>query len=234
MMEIQTDANLGFFVGNDAASTGTYNGSRLERMRINTDGLVLIGTKDQLINESGLGVRSAGNTCVLKSEGSTSHNPLICWNSHNSGTRNLIQFGHSGTYTTNIGSITTNGTTTAYNASSDYRMKQDEVLITDGIEKVKLLKPRRFKWKSNLDLGMCDGFFAHEIEEATPASQATTGAKDAVATESDVTVGLATSIGEPIYQQVDQSKLIPVLTAALKEAIAKIETLEARIAALEG
>ena len=230
MMEIQTDANLGFFVGND----GTESGSRLERMRINTAGLLSIGSAGALINESGLGVRSAGNTCVLKSEGAANHNPLICWNSFGSGTRNLIQFGHSGTYTTNIGSIRTNGTTTSYNASSDYRMKQDEVLITDGIEKVKLLKPRRFKWKSNLDLGMCDGFFAHEIEEATPASQATTGAKDAVATESDVTVGLATSIGEPIYQQVDQSKLIPVLTAALKEAIAKIETLEAKVAALEG
>ena len=229
MMEIQTDANLGFFVGND----GTESGSRLERMRINTAGLLSIGSAGALINESGLGVRSAGNTCVLKSEGNINHNPLICWNSHGSGMRKLIQFGHSGTYTSN-GSITTNGTATYYNASSDYRMKQDEVLITDGIEKVKLLKPRRFKWKSNLDLGMCDGFFAHEIEEATPASQATIGAKDAVATESDVNVGLATSIGDPIYQQIDQSKLIPVLTAALKEAIAKIETLEARIAALEG
>ena len=229
MMEIQTDGVLGFFVGND----GTENGSRLERMRISTSGLLSIGSSGQLINESGLGVRSAGNTCVLKSEGNINHNPLICWNSHGSGMRKLIQFGHSGTYTSN-GSITTNGTATYYNASSDYRMKQDEVLITDGIEKVKLLKPRRFKWKSNLDLGMCDGFFAHEIEEATPASQATIGAKDAVATESDVNVGLATSIGDPIYQQIDQSKLIPILTAALKEAIAKIETLEAKVAALEG
>ena len=58
MMEIQTDANLGFFVGND----GTNNGSRLERMRINTDGLVLIGTKDQLINETSLGVKSVSYT----------------------------------------------------------------------------------------------------------------------------------------------------------------------------
>ena len=75
---------------------------------------------------------------------------------------------------------------------------------------------------------------AHEIEDTTPTSQATIGTKDAVATESDVNVGLATSIGDPIYQQVDQTKLIPVLTAALKEAIAKIETLEAKVAALEG
>ena len=173
----------------------------------------------------------------MKADGATTHNPLICWNAHGyTGMRNLIQFGvtHSnGSYLAR-GSITTNGTATYYNASSDYRMKQDEVLITDGIEKVKSLKPRRFKWKDNLDLGMCDGFFAHEIEDATPTSQATLGTKDAVATESDVNVGLATSIGDPIYQQVDQSKLIPILTAALKEAIAKIETLETKVAALEG
>jgi microcystin-dependent protein len=213
------------------------SGSSLEKMRITSSGLVLIKSTGQLLNESALGVYSSGNTCVLKADGATTHNPLICWNAHGyTGMRNLIQFGvtHSnGSYLAR-GSITTNGTATYYNASSDYRMKQDEVLITDGIEKVKSLKPRRFKWKDNLDLGMCDGFFAHEIEDATPTSQATLGTKDAVATESDVNVGLATSIGDPIYQQVDQSKLIPVLTAALKEAIAKIETLEAKVAALEG
>ena len=37
----------------------------------------------------------------------------------------------------------------------------------------------------------------------------------------------------PVYQKIDQSKLVPLLTAALKEAIAKIETLETKVAALE-
>jgi hypothetical protein len=40
--------------------------------------------------------------------------------------------------------------------------------------------------------------------------------------------------GNPVYQGIDQSKLVPLLTAALQEALAKIETLEARITALEG
>ena len=211
------------------------SGSSLEKMRITSSGLVAIKSTGQLINESGLGVRSAGNTCVLKAEGNINHNALICWNNSGSGSsnRSQIAFG-DGTSFTSHGTIYTNGSNVVYGGQSDYRLKQDEVLITDGIEKVKLLKPRRFKWKSNLDLGMCDGFFAHEIEETTPASQATIGAKDAVATESDVNVGLAKSIGDPIYQQIDQSKLIPILTAALKEAIAKIETLETKVAALEG
>ena len=210
------------------------SGSSLEKMRITSSGLVAIKSTGQLINESGLGVRSSGNTCVLKAEGNRQHNPLICWNNFSGGnSAQQIQFGDGTTYGSR-GSITTNGSTVTYGGTSDYRLKQDEVLITDGIEKVKLLKPRRFKWKNNLNLGICDGFFAHEIEEATPTSQASIGTKDAVATESDVNVGLATSIGDPIYQQVDQSKLIPILTAALKEAIAKIETLETKVTALEG
>ena len=217
--------------GTDGRFVVTTEG--VERLRITSSGLVSIKSTGQLINESGLSVRSAGNTCVFKAEGNINHNPLICWNNSGSGNRSQIAFGDGTTFTSH-GTIYTNGSTVTYGGQSDYRLKQDEVLITDGIEKVKLLKPRRFKWKNNLNLGICDGFFAHEIEEAIPTSQASIGTKDAVATESDVNVGLATSIGDPIYQQVDQSKLIPILTAALKEAIAKIETLEAKVAALEG
>ena len=101
-------------------------------------------------------------------------------------------------------------------------MKQDDVLITDGITKVKALKPKRFKWKNNLSIGICDGFFAHEVQETAPTSGATIGTKDEV--DSD---------GNPIYQSVDQAKLVPLLTAALQEAITKIETLETKVAALE-
>ena len=64
------------------------------------------------------------------------------------------------------------------------------------------------------------GFFAHEV---TAVPEAITGTKDAV--DSD---------NEPILQGIDQSKLVPLLTAALQEAIAKIETLEAKVAVLEG
>ena len=231
-----TLANTGSSNGQIKQISGdmTFSIAGNEKTRITSSGLVAIKSTGQLINESGLGVRSAGNTCVLKAEGNRQHNPLICWNNFSGGnSAQQIQFGDGTTYGSR-GSITTNGSTVTYGGTSDYRLKQDEVLITDGIEKVKLLKPRRFKWKNNLDLGICDGFFAHEIEEATPTSQASIGTKDAVATESDVNVGLATSIGDPIYQQVDQSKLIPILTAALKEAIAKIETLETKVTALEG
>ena len=211
-------------------------------MFLRTDGLLVINHgHSKLINESGLAVRSAGNTTVFKAEGAAGHNPLICWNNAESGTRQQIQFG-DGTSFGSRGSITTNGGNVTYGGTSDYRRKQDDVLITDGIEKIKLLKPKRFKWKDAVDLGLCDGFFAHEVQEVVPTSQAVIGTKDEVETtyyiEGDTIpdgkeVGDVKSTNVPVYQQIDQSKLIPVLTAALQEAITKIETLETEVAALK-
>ena len=63
--------------------------------------------------------------------------------------------------------------------------------------------------------------------------EAILGTKDQVANAKDVEEGRADEIGDPIYQTIDQSTLIPLLTAGLKEAIAKIETLETKVAALE-
>ena len=210
-----TPGRMRFLTSPDGSSTLS------ERMRIRNDGLVMIATTSALINESGLSVRSGGNTCVLKAEGAAGHNPLICWNTNETGTRQQIQFGDGASFGSR-GSITTNGGNVSYGGTSDYRRKQDDVSITDGIEKVKLLKPKRFKWKDALDLGICDGFFAHEVQAVAPTSQAVTGTKDEV--DSD---------GNPVYQQMDQSKLVPLLTAALQEAITKIETLETKVAALE-
>ena len=68
--------------------------------------------------------------------------------------------------------------------------------------------------------------------ETVPNSQAAIGTKDAVHTEDDDIQGIKKD--DPIYQGVDYSKLVPLLTAALQEATTKIETLETKVAALEG
>ena len=82
------------------------------------------------------------------------------------------------------------------------------------------MRPIRFNWKTDSSSTQ-DGFFAHEVSPVVPES--VTGEKDATIDE----------IGEG-YQKIDHSKLVPLLTAALQEAITKIETLEAKVAALEG
>jgi len=120
--------------------------------------------------------------------------------------------------TTSVGFISTTNTATQYVTSSDYRLKENAVDISDGITRLKQLQPKRFNFID--DDSVVDGFMAHEAQAVVP--EAVTGTKDAL--DSD---------GNPDYQGIDQSKLVPLLTAALKEAIAKIETLETKVAALE-
>ena len=131
------------------------------------------------------------------------------------------------------GQITSNPSshTTSYVTNSDYRLKENETAITDGITRVKQFKPYRFDWKKSGKT--VDGFFAHEVQSIIP--EAIIGTKDAVVTQEDKDNGLHDfdDVGDPIYQGIDQSKLVPLLTAALQEAIAKIETLETKVAALE-
>jgi hypothetical protein len=140
------------------------------------------------------------------------------------------------------GTISIDSVSTAYNTSSDYRLKQDEVAISDGITRLKQLKPYRFKWKADTSK-FVDGFFAHEVTPTVP--EAIFGEKDAMKGETFYEEGDTLPSGKKVGdvktyssseidpQQIDQAKLVPLLTAALQEAITKIETLETKVAALE-
>ena len=124
-----------------------------------------------------------------------------------------------------VGSIVANNSSTSFNTSSDYRLKENQVAISDGITRLKTLKPYKFNFIVDKDeddnvTKIVDGFFAHEVSGAVP--EAVTGEKDAVDED-----------GKIKPQSIDQSKLVPLLTSALQEAITKIETLEARVQTLE-
>jgi hypothetical protein len=118
-----------------------------------------------------------------------------------------------------VGAITTNASATTYATSSDYRLKENVTAVTDGITRLQQLKPSRFNFIADPDT-VVDGFIAHEAAEVVP--ECVTGTKDEVDEN-----------GNPVYQGIDQSKLVPLLTAALQEAIGRIETLEAEVAALK-
>tara|TARA_Y100001938_G_scaffold56932_1_gene79437 strand:- start:804 stop:2339 length:1536 start_codon:yes stop_codon:yes gene_type:complete len=141
----------------------------------------------------------------------------------------LIKFEHN---SGGIGDISQDGSNTHYGTGSDYRRKQDDVKITNGITKLKELRPIRFKWKDDLSRTV-DGFFAHEVQAVIP--EAVKGAKDAVVTQAMVDAGEEPKekLGEMVVQTLDTSRIIPVLTAALQESVAKIENLETRMAAQE-
>ncbi len=136
----------------------------------------------------------------------------------------LLDFRHGGT---GIGSVSKNGTSNvSYNTSSDYRLKENIVDLTGAITRIKTLQPKRFNWISDETNTLQDGFLAHEV---TAVPEAITGTKDAVVTQAMLDSGQVEemSVGDPIYQQIDQSKLVPLLVAAVQELITKVETLEA-------
>ena len=135
----------------------------------------------------------------------------------------LIQFNSSGS---NIGYIVRSGSNVAYQTSSDYRLKKDVVALPNGIDRVKQLRPVAFKWIAD-DSDM-EGFLAHEAQEICP--YAVSGTKDEVATEDHGD----RKKGDMIVQAIDYGEFTPLLTAAMKELIAKVETLEAEVAALKG
>ena len=124
--------------------------------------------------------------------------------------------------------VLVDGGTASYPTSSDYRLKDNVVSLSDGITKLKTLKPYRFNYKHTPDV-VLDGFFAHE---ATAVPCAVTGTKDEVMAEDSPLPG-GLKKGDPKYQSVDYSKFVPLLTAALQEAITKIETLETEVNTLK-
>ena len=122
--------------------------------------------------------------------------------------------------TSGVGSITIGTSSTSFNTTSDYRLKENREEILDAIERVKELKPIKFNWIKEPGEPKVDGFYAHELAEVVP--EAVTGEKDALDWE-----------GNPEYQAIDQAKIVPLLAAALQQAISKIEKLETRIQILE-
>ncbi len=135
-----------------------------------------------------------------------------------------------------IGSISTTASATAYNTSSDYRLKENVVAITGATERLKQLNPSRFNFIADADTTV-DGFLAHEVQAVVP--EAITGTKDAMRDEEyEVTPAVLDDDGNvtteavmgtrsvPDYQGIDQSKLVPLLVATIQE-------LEARLTALE-
>lgn len=111
------------------------------------------------------------------------------------------------------GSIQVSGTTTAYNTTSDYRLKENITPVVNAIDRVEALNPVQFNFIGQD--ATVDGFLAHEVQTVIP--ECITGEKDAVDED-----------GAPVYQGIDQSKIVPLLAAALKEAIARIKALEAQ------
>jgi hypothetical protein len=192
------DTNTGIFF--PAADTIAFAEGGAEAMRIDSSGNVFIAKTSDTDAAQGISFYPSGNAS---------------FNDNNSGTRTVIGFRRSGT---SVGTISTTASSTAYNTSSDYRLKENIVPMTGALDTVSALKPVTYTWK--IDGSDGQGFIAHELQAVVP--DCVTGTKDAVDAE-----------GNPIYQGVDTSFLVATLTAAIQEQQTIINDLKARVETLE-
>ena len=225
------DSNFGSS-GYDFRIDGTDSNALMMVIRRGTNPFVGIGRDSQQSAER-LSVDRAGQVAFFTMSMNANHSNLQMLSQYATSSTSGTQISFLDNTGTQRGRITNDNSTTTYHTSSDYRLKENEVLISDGITRLKTLKPYRFSWKQKPGVTV-DGFFAHEVTSAVP--EAIDGEKDAVVTQAMVDAGThdSSKLGDPEYQMIDQSKLVPLLTAALQEEISKREALEARVAALEG
>ena len=211
--------------------------------------LVVDASTDNVLIGTGT-VRNAG---LLSLDFSSAADGGIGINDTNSGNgASFIGFLSGGTFR---GSITNNNNSAvAYNTTSDYRLKENVSYSFDATTRLKQLKPARFNWIADSDNTAIDGFLAHEVSSIVP--EAITGDKDETKTTENVVLDVneniigsdvteadwlkgkqdetyasnstwQSTITQKHYQQIDQSKLVPLLVKTIQE-------LEARITALEG
>lgn len=186
----------------------TLNNVEVSRWTVvGTDRQLLIGRTSTTASDSVSGIRLHNQT--------NNHGRIEVAKT-TSGTRDAYVCRHNGSY---VGGVSYGNSSTTFATSSDIRLKENIVDLDGAIDRVKQLEPKRFNFKIDPDVTV-DGFLAHEVQTVIP--EAVLGTYNEVDTD-----------GNPVYQSIDQAKLVPLLTSALKEAITKIEQLEARVAELE-
>jgi len=194
----------GFLITNVANIPMVFATNDTERMRIDSSGNLLVGTT------------TAGAKFHIRYDGNATVGQVCDDTFASAGTNKAIQFKRNNV---EVGTITMTTTATAFNTSSDYRLKENIAPMTGALATVQQLKPCTYTWKADGSAGQ--GFIAHELQAVV--SDCVTGEKDAVDAD-----------GNPQYQGIDTSFLVATLTAAIQELSAKNDALEARIAALEG
>jgi hypothetical protein len=193
---VQGGANNAGTVG--AFEVRNYNGST--RFYVGGDGAISAGSTTQTV---GLGVWSNYGSRIVDFARYADDGAIV-------------GFKRAGTL---VGNISVTGSATAYNTSSDYRLKENIAPIQNALNVVQQLKPVTYNWKS--DGSVSQGFIAHELQAVVP--DCVTGEKDAVDSE-----------GNPVYQGIDTSFLVATLTAAIQELKAELDATKAEVAALKG
>ena len=221
--EDNATSDTSFVIGHTVRGI-VFKPANTERMRIDSSGIVRMLMGDYTANPSG-----SNQGITFRNNGSTAR--VMELGISATGNSTVVQFynGNGG-----VGNIQLNGSATAYNTSSDYRLKENVDYTFDATTRLKQLKPARFNFIAD-DTKTVDGFIAHEVSSVVP--EAISGEKDAVKVWKDneelpegVSVGdnKLDADGNTIIdtQGIDQSKLVPLLVKTIQELEARITTLE--------
>ena len=219
--------------GGGSAAPIVFKSNNAETMRIDSSGNVLMGTTGFLV--AGAKVRASSISATF--EGEVTHasgSGAVFWANRTASDGWVAAWYRGGS---SVGSISVTSSSTAYNTSSDYRLKENVVADWDATTRLKQLNPVRFNFIADPDTTV-DGFLAHEVQDVVP--EAITGTKDGMRDEeyevtpavldedgNEVTPAVMGTRSVPDYQGIDQSKLVPLLVKTIQELEARITALEA-------
>jgi uncharacterized protein YaiE (UPF0345 family) len=207
----RAEAGGGAVQGYMQFSTINPSGILAERMRLDSNGNLLVGTTTSTAKFTLTGggqtsyftqSSSGGYVCSMSAANNASNYYYVNWLEG----------------ATSRGAVTSNGVVMIYGGTSDYRLKENIKPMTNGLERVSKLKPVTYTWKENGKIS--EGFIAHELQEVVP--DAVSGKKDQV--DSD---------GNPMYQNIDPRMIVATLTVAIQEQQVMIEELKAEVAVLK-
>ena len=211
------DADIGQLRYDHTNNSMVFVVNAAERMRLDSSGHLNIGFASFSSTDTGLKLYADGQIYFVMNSSSSTNVQRF----YNSSSGNIA------------GSINMNGDATAFNTSSDYRLKENVVDLENATDRLKQLKVKRFNFKSDTDTTL-DGFLAHEVSSIVP--EAITGEKDAIFPETKYEAGDDIPEGKKIGdvkeaekinpQGIDQSKLVPLMVKTIQELEARIKTLE--------